>query len=361
MSLLSLESYTLGANAVIFAVAAAAIWFAGTALERYADALSVRTGLGQAFTGVLLLSTATSLPEVATTITAAGLLSNPTLAVSNLLGGVALQTAILAIADRTQRHAGAVTSFEPRFVLLMQGLGVLLLLQVAIAGLAAEGRPMVFTVSLWPFAVLCVYLGILYATYRYRGHPRWTPTKRDDVPKDSGRGQARLAKATTDMEKKSLRSTKALWIFFTGLSLAVLVAGWLVAQSADVLAEQTGLGDAFLGATLLALATSLPEVSTTRAASGEGRYSMAISNVFGSNGFDISLLFLAELLYQGGTVMAHAGRSIVFVAAIGAIMTSIYLWGMLERRDRTILGVGWDSAGAVLVYGTGMTVLFFLG
>jgi cation:H+ antiporter len=140
----------------------------------------------------------------------------------------------------------------------------------------------------------------------------------------------------------------------------VLVAGWAVAQSADVLAEQTGLGDAFLGATLLALATSLPEVSTTTAASRQGRYSMAISNVFGSNGFDVSLLFLAELLYRGGTIMEHAGGSVVFVAAIGAIMTSIYLWGMLERQDRTVLDVGWDSATALLVYLIGMITLFFL-
>jgi cation:H+ antiporter len=74
--------------------------------------------------GVILLSTATSLPEVATAITAVALLNNPPLAVYNLLGGVALQTAILAIADRTKRQSGALTFFEPRFVLLLQGFGL---------------------------------------------------------------------------------------------------------------------------------------------------------------------------------------------------------------------------------------------
>jgi cation:H+ antiporter len=84
---LSFQSYPLWGNAVIFLVAAALIWNAGTRLEHYANTISERTGLGQAFTGVLLLSVATSLPEVATTITAAGLLNNATLAVYNLLGG----------------------------------------------------------------------------------------------------------------------------------------------------------------------------------------------------------------------------------------------------------------------------------
>jgi cation:H+ antiporter len=175
---------------------------------------------------------------------------------------------------------------------------------------------------------------------------------------ESDRPQDR--RAAPDDERQPHRSTAALWSIFCAVSLVVLVAGWAVAQSADVLAEQTGLGDAFLGATLLALATSLPEVSTTTAASRQGRYSMAISNIFGSNGFDVSLLFLAELLYVRGAIMAHAGDSVVFVAAIGAIMTSIYLWGMLERRDRTILKVGIDSAAAVIVYLGGMTLLYFL-
>lgn len=357
MSALSFESYSLGVNAVIFTIAAALIWVAGTKLERYADEISERTGLGQAFTGVILLSTATSLPEVATTITAVALLNNPTLAVYNLLGGVALQTAILAIADRTQRQSGALTFFEPRFVLLLQGFGLLMLLQLAIAGVAAEGRPIIFFVSFWPVAILVVYLGILYATYHYRGQPRWTPTKRDDVPEEMTNSRA-AAESANDAETG--RSMRSLWLIFSALSLVVLVAGWAVAQSVDILAEQTGLGDAFLGATLLALATSLPEVSTTTAASRQGRYSMAISNVFGSNGFDVSLLCLAELLYFRGTVMAHAGRMVVFVAAIGAIMTSIYLWGMLERRDRTIFKLGIDSVMAVCVYVAGMTVLFFL-
>jgi cation:H+ antiporter len=153
---------------------------------------------------------------------------------------------------------------------------------------------------------------------------------------------------------------KIVWLRFRGFSGIVLLAGWAVAQSADVLAEQTGLGDAFLGATLLALATSLPEVSTTTTASRNGRYTMAISNIFGSNAFDLALLFLADLLYRAGTVMEHAEAPAVFVAAIGAIMTAIYLSGLLERQDRSVLGVGWDSAAAALVYIGGMGVLYFI-
>jgi cation:H+ antiporter len=363
MSLLSFGSYSLGINALIFLLAAAMIWFAGVRLERYADAISERTGLGQAFTGLLLLSVSTSLPEVATTITAVALLNNPTLAVYNLLGSVALQTAILAIADRMKGRSGALTYFTPRFVLLIQGAGLLVLLQLTIAGMAARGVPSIASISLWPIVLLLVYLGMLYLTYRYRGQPRWTPSKSDDAPveenpdADAGVDNQYLADQN---DQTNPRSMKNLWLLFCGFSLVVLVGGWAVAQSADVLAEQTGLGDAFLGATLLALATALPEVSTTIAASRNGNYNMAISNIFGSNAFCVALLLLAELLHRGGTIMERAEASVVFVTAIGAVMTSIYLWGMLERQDRTVLGVGWDSAAAVLVYTGGMTVLYFI-
>lgn len=361
MSLLSFDSYSLGFNTVIFGFSAVLIWIAGTFLERYADAISDRTGLGQAFTGVLLLSTATSLPEVATTITAVVLLNNPTLAVYNLLGSVALQTAILAIADRVKPRSGAMTYFRPRFVLLIQGVGLLMLLQLTVAGITAHGLPTVFSISAWTIVLFLVYLGTLYLTYRYRGQPRWTPTKRDDMPKERpSEAKSNKESRTAYKERTAGRSMLSLWLRFCGASLAVLVAGWSTAQSADVLAQQTGLGNEFLGATLLALATGLPEVSTTVAASRNGHYSMAISNIFGSNAFCIGLLFLAELLYRGGTILEQVQGSLVFICAIAAVMTSIYLFGMLERQDRTVLGIGWDSAAVILVYTGGMTVLYFI-
>ncbi|HEX2225561.1 MAG TPA: sodium:calcium antiporter [Candidatus Binatia bacterium] len=362
MSLLTFESYPLWLNAVIFLLAAATIWFAGVRLERYADAISTRTGLGQAFTGLLLLSIATSLPEVATTVTAVALLNNPTLAVYNLLGSVALQTAILALADRVDRQSGALTHFSPRFALLIQGVGLLLVLQLTIAGATAEGLPIIVSVSVWPVVIFLAYLNTLYLTYRYRGQPRWTPSGVDDMPVEDRARSAPNSQPQSSSEADPVphRPLKNLWFLFSGFSLLVLVSGWAVAQSTDLLAEQTGLGDEFLGATLLALATGLPEVSTTITASRNGRYSMAISNIFGSNAFCIALLLLAELLYRGGTVMAHAGKAAIFVSAIAAIMTSIYLWGMLERQDRTVFGMGWDSAAAAVVYLGGMTVLFFM-
>lgn len=343
-----MASAPLWLNVVLFLVASVIIWGSGTRLEKLAATLSERTGLGEAFTGMLLLAAATSLPELATTITAVVILKNPTLAVHNLLGGVALQTLIIAIADLAQRRRGALTSFDPKVSLLTQGVGLILLLQVAIAGIAAKGVPVVFATSGWLLLVLLAYLGTVFLVQRAR-KPQWKPTsehKPDPRP---------LAAEVSDD-----RSTRKLWVAFAGLSLLVLAGGVLATHTAEGLASQTGLGDAFLGATLLAAATSLPEVSTTLSAARNGRFTAAISNVFGSNAFDVTLLLLADLLHRESSVLAHAGPTAIFTATVGSAMTCIYVWGMIEREDRTVLRLGWDSVVVTLVYGVGMTVLYFI-
>jgi cation:H+ antiporter len=355
------EGLPLWGNLLVFAIAAAAIWWAGTRLEHCADRIAEQTGLGQAFTGMLLLAAATSLPELATTITAVAVLNNPTLAVHNLLGGVAMQTALIAVADFAKPKRGALTFFSPSFVLLVEAVGLLMMLHLVIAGVTAGGVPALFSLSLWSLLIVLAYIALMFLVYRHRGQPRWTPTRIDDIP-DEIRSELERARGhgPNVTQAEHARPLGRLWMLFAAMSLIVLVGGWFAAQSADVLAEQTGLGPAFLGATLLAIATSLPELSTTIAAARGRRHTIVVSNVFGSNAFDIALLFLADLLYREGAILAHAQSSVVFVAAVGALMTCIYLWGMMERENRSVLGIGWDSAAVLIVYFGTMAVLYVI-
>lgn len=341
-------------NVLVFVVSAALIWAAGTRLEAYSDEISRRTGLGEALGGMLLLAVSTSLPEVATTVTAIVVLENASLAVHNLLGGVALQTAILVGADALSKRRGALTYFSPNFALLIQGIGLVLLLQLVVAGMAARGAPVVASVSLWLVALAVAYVGTVYLMYTHREKSPWTPAQLDDAhAKES-------AETEGDEPSPALRRrpTSGLALRFALGSLLVLVGGFFAAHSADVLAEKTELGSAFLGATLLAGATSFPEVSTTIAASRRGRHATAVSNVFGSNAFTVCLVLLADVLFRGGSVLEHAEGSLVFVAALGAAMTCVYLWGLLERKNRTVFGVGLDSAAAAILYVGGMAVLY---
>ena len=83
---------------LVFAGGAAATWAAGVVLSRTTNALDVRLGLGDALGGILLLAVAGSLPELAITISAAAR-GNLGLAAGNLIGGIAVQTLVLALCD----------------------------------------------------------------------------------------------------------------------------------------------------------------------------------------------------------------------------------------------------------------------
>ena len=96
--------WPLGINLAVLAAMAAVIVLAGVRLTRVADSLAERTGLGDAVGGALLLGAVTSLPGIVTTVTGS-LGGDPAFGPANPIGGVAVQTVWLAIADLVYRRA----------------------------------------------------------------------------------------------------------------------------------------------------------------------------------------------------------------------------------------------------------------
>lgn len=346
---------TLWLNVAVFALAAVAVWMVGARLTTYAELIAERTGLGKALIGVVLLGTATSLPEIATTVTASAT-GNAALAGGNLLGGVAIQTAVLAIVDGVALRRRALTFFAPQSLLMMQGVVVILLILVAIAAIAVGSLATIFHVGMWSILLLLLYLLGLYIFHRYEGNPRWEAAGEMTQTPESA---ADLKDA--HQERYAQVSTRQIWLYILMAAVGVLICGYLVVRTGEALAEQTGLGSSFVGATLVAAATSLPEISTTLTAVRFGAYSMAIANIFGTNALEIALFLPADLLYSPGPIFAELDTSAIFLGALGAIMTAIYLLGLLERRDKTILGLGYDSAAAVVFYIGGMVIFYFVG
>jgi len=344
------QTFPVWTNLAIFAGAAVIVWIAGTKLAYQADAISERTNLGKAFVGLILLGVATSLPEIATTVTAA-LLGNIPLLTGNLLGGVALQTTLLAIVD-VVAVSGALTFFTPQPVLLFQGVMQLLLLSIALAG-AAAGEP----VSIAGLGLTSVLLAIGYALTI-----TWSRPENDLLP----RWRATNPPAETSVEQRAQPSalrhltTPVLFASAAVSALVILVAGWTLAQTGDSLAGQTGLGASFVGVALLAASTSLPELSTSLAAVRAGNHQMAVSNILGTNCLTVALFFLGDAVYREGPVLAATDTSALFAGALAMVLTCIYLVGLLERRDRTFLRMGYDSVAVLVTYSAGLVGLYFL-
>jgi cation:H+ antiporter len=351
MFLLDFQAQPLWVNLLLFGVAALGVWLAGTFLTTFADLIAERTGLGRAFVGVLLLGGATSLPELATTATAAAA-GNAVLAGNNLFGGVAMQIAVLAGVDAIAMRHRAFTFVTPQPVLLMQGVLFNLLMAMALAGIAAGELLAMAAIGFWSTLLAVLYLAALYIIYQYEGKARWVPSGNvETTPKP---GLAVHAQRYADMP------TWRIWGYFAASSGGVLASGFLVARTGDALAVQTGLGSSFVGATLVALTTSLPEVSTTFAAVRLGAYGMAVGNILGTNSLTLALFFVADLFYRDGLIFMALPQSAAFLGALGIAVTCLYLWGLLERRDKTVLGMGIDSVAVLVLYVGGLIVLYII-
>lgn len=333
-------SLVLWQLAALFAVSAASVWLAGWRLAGYVDAIADRTGLGRAFTGMLLLGGITSLPEVAAVSTSAAY-GNASLAVNNLLGTASINVLLLAFADLVYGR-DALTAVAARPVTLMQGL-LSMLLAAAVAMIATVGEIDLFGVGAGALVLASAAVVALRITARFEPRHVWEVV---------GGGEE-----NQDEPRRDKRSTRRLAALISLCGLLILAAGFVLSSTADRIAAATGVSAGMVGFVLVGFATSLPEVSSITAAVRMRRYQLAIGDVFGTNIFNIMLIFLADVIYRGGPVLGQAARFEVIGAILATLMTGIFIVGLLERRDRAILRMGYDTIAAIMVFGLGLWFL----
>jgi cation:H+ antiporter len=347
VSALDFSKFPLWVNLAVFGAAAACVWIAGSRLAGYAEEIARRTGLNRAFLGMLLLGVATSTPEIATSSTGA-MLGNAQLVAGNLLGGVALQVANLAVIDWIVVR-GALTYFAPQPILLFQGVMLLLLLALTLAGMAMGEPVSVLGVGLTPLVAVAGYLFTVRYSHKEEHAPRWRATHLPEPAHLSAK----------DSDQAYGQTGKRMLYAFVGVgALVIFAAGWTVAQVGDAVAGQTNLGANFVGVALMALSTSLPELSTSLAAARQGNHQMAVANILGTNCLTVALFFLADLFYRDGPILAALDQASLVTGALGMILTCVLLLGLLERRNRTVFGLGVDMAVVIVIYFSGLTVLY---
>lgn len=340
---------SLWISALIFGGSAIVVWIAGTRLAGYADRLATATGLSGALVGLVLLGGITSLPEIATSATAAHQGAG-TLAANNLVGGVALQLMALALVDALIGRE-ALTATVPRADVLAyaaMNIGLLVLIIAFVA--AGEIRVPGTHVGLGSLAVVAAY-GFCVASARQIGTAAtWRPAVERPVQEDD----------PPDSPSADGENPLKLGVLLALTGAVILVAGYLLARSGENLARETPLGEAFFGAIFLGGATSLPELSSAIAAVRLKRPQMAIGDVLGGNLFNLSLLGLVDGFYRPGPVLATLGAFTVVAACLAALLCSLLIVGLVERRDRTILRVGYDTAAMIAIFAVGLVALYLL-
>ncbi len=325
-----------------FLAAAALITFASIQLSKYGDVIGLRTKLGGAFAGTLLLAGATSLPELLTTISAVRT-GVPDLAAGNLFGSNMFNIMLLGILDmvhyrrRISRKSAEKHALSGSLAVMMISLAIFFI----IAELPARIRLGNFVVGVDGLVMVIAYL-LVMSLLRKQSRQLVANIKEEDIPEDV----------------PSLK-TALIW-FVAAVTVLVVVTPWLVDASTRI-ADITGLGTTFIGSTLLAVVTSLPETVTTISAARIGADDMAIGNLFGSNMFNMFTIGVADLFFAGGRFFAVIDPSFLLVGVIGLLMTVFALIATLARLERRIWFLEIDSAILILAYFAGMALLYVRG
>ncbi|MDA8129909.1 MAG: hypothetical protein M0011_00235 [Elusimicrobia bacterium] len=297
----------------IFWTSASFVVLSGSLIGRVSGELGERLGLGRAWAGAVLLSFATTLPElVATaTVTIEGAYG---LALGGIIGSVVFNLFILAamdLADPEPLYAGGKLSRDH----LATGLLGTALLAVVMAGLALGLARNTGLAASSPGALLFAPAGAiaLYFTgqavlFRMAKRPREKEPAPPAVFSSLGNGALAGAYAVT--------------------AGVILVSASALGSSVNRLAEHYGLSATFAGAVMLGVVTSLPEITNAFACARRKEYDLAVGNLLGANALVLAVLAAASLA-AGNRIFAAVSPSdavsALIMAGIAVVMQAIAL------------------------------------
>src|SRR5450755_3693134 len=247
---------------IVFAVGVGATWGAGIALSKTTDSLDVRLGLGDELGGIILLAIAGSLPELAITVSAAAQ-GNLGLAAGNLIGGIAMQTMVLVICDIAVGRERPLTFLVGALTPVLEGMLVVLVVSATLMGaLLKPSTAIGGVVSPASVAIVVTWLIGVYVINRVRKAPHWSVSMPGSHP---GR-RHRAEPHPRAPHPFAHRSTLQVAGIFAAACAITLVAGVGLELSGNSLANRAGINGVVFGATVLAAATALPEISSGIAA-----------------------------------------------------------------------------------------------
>ncbi len=221
-----------------------------------ASALAARLGIPQLIIGLTVVAMGTSIPEAAVSISAV-IKNNADITIGNVVGSNILNILIilgLSAVIATLAVEKSTVKYELPF---LTGISILLIIQ----GLDGKIDLMDGIVQLILFVLYLVYLFV-------------------SAKKKSTESKAKAP------DQKCRTAWQIILLCILGLALTV-VGSNLAVDAACGIAKKVGMSERFIGLTIVALGTSLPELVTSVTAAKRGQSEIAIGNIVGSNIFNI--------------------------------------------------------------------------
>ncbi|MFH1683283.1 MAG: hypothetical protein ABIA67_00225 [Candidatus Margulisiibacteriota bacterium] len=319
-----------------FLICAAIIYFAGSKLTKYGDAIAHKTGLSHAWVGIVLLAAVTSLPELANGLSAVTLAKIPDLAMGDLLGACMINMFSLAMLDLIWGLRGRKSIFikfqESNLISALFGVIILLVVSVSLALSRFVFDFTIFGISIYSFAVLGIYLLTVKVLGQHMG-----------------------AEEVKEVKYAQISSIKVYSIFLTCALIVIGAGAWLPFIGSEIVTIM-GWGKTFVAVLFIAIATTLPELTVSFSALRLGERGMAIGNLVGSNIFNIAIIFLVDIFYQPGSFISAVSFNMIYAAICGTVLMGIAYIALRKKITNHV-----PSIIIILIYLLSMFFLFGTG
>jgi cation:H+ antiporter len=162
--------------------------------------------------------------------------------------------------------------------------------------------------------------------------------------------------AITD-EKYEDTSLKRTFVYFAISAALIIGAGIWLALIGDQIAESTGLEKNFIGSLLIGLTTTLPEITVSYSALRLGAPDMAVSNMIGSNMFNMFLIGIDDIMYTQGAILGAVSLNNLITAVTVIAMSLVTIAG-LYFKPRRLFRLSWYNVIVILFFFIGAVIAF---
>ena len=314
-----------------FIICTLLILFAGKKVAKYGDIIAEKSGLGGLWIGLVLLAVATSLPEIFTGVGSIIFVKDPNLTCGNLFGANSYNLLNIAILDFLNKE-GPLLSMMSAGQLLTAWLS---LVPLVIAGLGiflsnTFSIPAIAHISIFSILILFSYLFCAKKIFNYEKKQR---------------------KTETEAVKYGQTTLKSAIMFYCVFASVIILAGIWLAFIGDGLAKALQLNSSFVGSLFLGLTTTLPEIVVSVAALRLGAREMAVANLLGSNLFNVTIIFINDLLFRQSAIFASLSPSHLLTVLVVFMMTLVMISAMiLKPKRKTIINLGWFTIILVIIF-----------
>lgn len=307
-------------NEILFLVFAFLTVFLSIKLSYYADRISKTYLVSGALIGGIVLAGVTSLPEFVTCFSAI-IVGNPTLAIGDVLGSNLFNIFMICFFDMVfiKKMFFSKTARRHNLVLLILIVNYLILY--------------LFISKVFDFSLLSIGIPSIIIIATYIIYVKSIPKFEDnDV-------------TINDIGDNHLVLKLVVTAIFMVMSSVILT---LIVNNLSVI--YPSFSSSFLGAIFLGITTSLPEVITFYTLVTIRSYDLALSNILGSNLFNLLVLAVGDILVTGYSIYNFSDRDTISIVILGLLFTLICLLSNNRKNIRNSLSYIILSLVVVVLY-----------